>query len=128
MPDDKLIDYYSILRVPAKADLAGVQNAYAQLSSDLARRMGIDDTSAEELRRLNEAYSVLAHPELRRDYNRVFFASEIAQEEHRLKMIERRRAVMQGFLIGALVMLVAAQAVTIAYMGREQVSDFFAMF
>ena len=83
MAEAPLIDYYAILNLPPKADLLGIENAYARLSDDLAVRGGVDETAEAALERVNEAYSVLSKPELRRVYDRAFFATEIAEAERR---------------------------------------------
>ena len=35
MAEAKLMDYYAVLNLPPKADLSGIENAYARLSDDL---------------------------------------------------------------------------------------------
>jgi curved DNA-binding protein CbpA len=72
----KVVNYYAMLNLPPTADLVGVENAYARLSDEFAGRMEFDDTAVDGLRRLNEAYSVLSKPDLRREYDRVFLAAE----------------------------------------------------
>ncbi len=121
----KMIDYYAILRVPAGADLAGVENAYAQVSHELATRTAVDDTSAEALRIVNEAYSVLSHPELRREYDAEFFAADIVRQ-HRLSQLAQRRQRLAGWmLMSGLMSVIAIEAAAIAYLGRADISRFF---
>lgn len=115
----KLIDYYAILRVPATADLAGVENAYAQVSHELAARMGVDDTSAEALRVVNEAYGVLSHPEARRDYDRQYFAGEIVRAERLIKLADRRQRLAAWILYCALIGIIAAQSIAIAFLAKD---------
>jgi curved DNA-binding protein CbpA len=120
-----LIDYYAILNLPPKADLLGIENAYARLSDDLAVRGGVDETAEAALERVNEAYSVLSKPELRRVYDRAFFAREIAEAEREARSLERRRAIASGLLIGALGLVVVAQAALLTYIGFSQGTDLF---
>jgi curved DNA-binding protein CbpA len=112
-----LIDYYAILSLPPRADLMGIENAYARLSDDFARQMEVDDTSKEALVRLNEAYSVLSRPELRREYDRAFFRRELDALERQEKWAHRRRMLAEKTLLGALVGIVAAQAGVLLYLG-----------
>ena len=125
MAEKKLVDYYGVLRVPAGAELTGIEAAYARLSNEFALRMEVDETSGEALRRLNEAYSVLSHPELRRQYDSVFFATDIAREEADLKRAQRRQKLTQWLLVGALGLVVLAQAAALLYVGRGEISSIF---
>jgi curved DNA-binding protein CbpA len=111
------VDYYAILNLPPRADLSGIENAYARLSDDLAIRAAVDDTCQPALERVNEAYGVLSKPELRRVYDREFFSAEIAATERHERAIERRRALASGVLIGALGLIVVAQAIALVYIG-----------
>ncbi|MGH2632900.1 MAG: J domain-containing protein [Tepidiformaceae bacterium] len=117
MADSALIDYYAILNLPPRADLPGVENAYARLSDELARRMEIDDTSGDALRRVNEAYSILSRPELRREYDRAFFAKEIAEAERLWHSAERRRLLAGRLMMTGLVAVIAVQAGVLIYIG-----------
>jgi len=110
-----LIDYYSVLNLPPRADLMGIENAYARLSDDLARQILHDDTSKEALDKVNEAYSVLSRPELRREYDRAFFRHELEALDRQAVWQQRRRAAAQSLLIGALGLIVAAQASVLIY-------------
>jgi curved DNA-binding protein CbpA len=115
-----LIDYYAILSLPPRADLMGIENAYARLSDDLARQTEVDETSKEALVRLNEAYSVLSRPELRRDYDRAFFRRELDSLERQERWAHRRRMLAEKTLLGALVSIVAAQAGVLLYLGWDE--------
>ena len=125
MAEAPLIDYYAILNLPNKADLLGIENAYARLSDDLAIRGGVDETAEAALERVNEAYSVLSKPELRRVYDRAFFAKEIAEAERQARALERRRAIASGLLIGGLGLVVIAQASLLAYIGFSEGAGLF---
>ena len=91
MPDRTIADYYSVLNLPPHADLAGVENAYARLSDELAHMGEMDDACAEALQRLNEAYAVLSRPELRREYDSIFLAAERASEARQWRAMVRKR-------------------------------------
>jgi curved DNA-binding protein CbpA len=123
--DAPLVDYYSILNLPPRADLVGIENAYARLSDDLAVRGHVDDTVEVALERLNEAYSVLSKPELRRVYDRAFFAKEIADDERAARAATRRRNLVAGALVGALCLVVFAQAAVLVYLGVSEGADLF---
>jgi len=121
----KLIDYYAVLNLPPKADLSGVANAYARLSDDLMRIGEHDETAKEGMKRLNEAYAVLSKPELRREYDRAFFSAELQRLERETRAVERRKAMASGLLIGALGLVVAAQAAALLYMGWDSATGLF---
>ena len=124
MANAKLVDYYSILNLPHRADLAGIENAYARLSDEFAMRVEVDETSAAALRRINEAYGVLSRPELRREYDRAFFGDEFAADERKVVSHARRRDFARRVLIVALAVVVLAQTATLGYLGREYIADF----
>lgn len=121
MADAALIDYYAILNLPPRADLPGVENAYARLSDELARRMEIDETSADALKRVNEAYSILSRPELRREYDRAFFAKEIAEAERLWHRAERRRLLAGRLMMAALIGIIGVQAAVLVYIGMGHI-------
>ena len=127
MAEPKLVDYYSILNLPPKADLAGIENAYARLSDELAVRMDVDETSGVALRRVNEAYSVLSRPELRREYDKVYFVRERAIEETRVVTSARRREAMRRVLVYALSVVVVVQLVALVYIGQDEIASFLQM-
>ena len=120
MAEPALIDYYAILSLPSHADLMGVENAYARISDELARRMDVDETCKEALLRVNEAYSVLSRPELRREYDRAFFAKEIAEAERRWSRAERRRAFASKLTLSLLAGIIVVQAAVLIYFGSRQ--------
>lgn len=122
MAEANLIDYYSVLNLPPRADLMGIENAYARLSDDLARQIVHDETSKEALERVNEAYSVLSRPELRREYDRAFFRRELEALDRQAVWQQRRRAAAQSLLVGALGAIIAAQAVVLVYIGWDEAS------
>ncbi|MGI8423828.1 MAG: J domain-containing protein [Chloroflexota bacterium] len=123
MASARIIDYYAILNVPPTADLAGIESAYARLSDELAVNLREDELGAGVLGRLNEAYSVLSRPVVRRDYDRVYFSREIERESSRLRADERRRGAFRGLLIGGLLLIVAVQGAALAYLGRAELGD-----
>lgn len=125
MAKGELIDYYGILNLPPRADLMGVENAYARISDDLAKQMAVDDSSKAALNRVNEAYSVLSKPELRREYDRVFFSREIASAQKAHEALLRRKLMKERILIGALFLVVAGQGAMLAYVGWDQISTLF---
>lgn len=125
MAKGELIDYYGLLNLPPRADLMGIENAYARISDDLAKQMHVDDTSQDALKRVNEAYAVLSKPELRREYDRVFFSKEIAAAEKAAQDELRRRAWKERVLVGALLVIVAGQAAMLLYIGWDQITGKF---
>lgn len=124
MANAQLIDYYAILNLPPKADLSGVENAYARLSDELVRRSAVDETCHEALRRVNEAYAVLSKPELRRAYDKELFKDEFAALERERRATERRKAIASFLLIGALSLVVIVQAVALVYLGHDELAAF----
>lgn len=125
MANPQLIDYYAILSLPPKADLSGVENAYARLSDELVRRSAVDDTCHEALRRVNEAYAVLSKPELRRAYDRELFKEEFAAHERERRATQRRRTIASALLIGALSLIVLVQTAALVYIGHDELTQFF---
>jgi curved DNA-binding protein CbpA len=122
--EPKLVDYYAILNLPPKADLQGIENAYARLSDELAVRVEVDETSAGALLRVNEAYSVLSRPELRREYDAVYFSHERAIAERKALAAEKRREAARKLLVYALAGTVAVQMLSLAIIGRTEIVDF----
>ncbi len=120
MAESRIVDYYAVLAVPPTADLMGLENAYAHLSDELATRVTVDDSSRDALFRLNEAYGVLSKPDMRREYDRVYFSKEIATAEAAIKRVERNRRWQANLLVGALGLVVLVQAVALAYVGQDQ--------
>lgn len=120
-----LIDYYALLNLPPKADLGGVENAYARISDELVKRSEIDDTCHDALAKVNEAYSVLSKPELRRAYDREFFRNEIIEAERQLLAEARRRELMSRILVGVLALIVAVQAAALVYIGHGEATSLF---
>ncbi|MES4791702.1 MAG: hypothetical protein C4321_00780 [Chloroflexota bacterium] len=125
MSESRLVDYYSILNLPPKADLAGIEAAYARLSDDLMRQAEYDDSAREAMQRLNEAYAVLSKPDLRREYDRAFFRTELERLERETRAIERRRAIASSVLVGALGLVVAVQAAALLYLGWDSATGLF---
>jgi len=123
MAQAKIIDYYAILNLPPTADLSGIENAYARLSDELAMSMTEDSLGAEALARLNEAYSVLSLPTLRREYDKVYFSREIQRLRARKNAVARRRGVLRHALMAGLIIVIAVQGATLAYIGRDEVVD-----
>jgi curved DNA-binding protein CbpA len=121
--ETRIIDYYAVLAVPPHADLMGVENAYARISDELATRTEFDETSRDALLRLNEAYTVLSKPELRREYDRAYFSREISVAEGVAASEARRRRLFGNVLTGALLAIVLVQAVALAYVGRGLAVD-----
>lgn len=125
MAESRLVDYYSVLNLPPKADLAGIEAAYARLSSDLMRQSQYDESAREAMHRLNEAYAVLSKPELRREYDRAFFRAELERVEREARALQRRRALAGNILVGALGVIVAVQATALVYLGWESATGLF---
>lgn len=125
MAKGELIDYYGILNLPPRADLMGIENAYARISDDLAKQMVVDDTSRDALKRVNEAYAVLSKPDLRREYDKVFFSKEIAAAQREEQAALRRKLMKERILVGALLVVVAGQAAMLAYVGWDQITSAF---
>ncbi len=122
MSDAKLMDYYAVLNLPPRADLSGIEVAYARLSDDLMRQSEGDDTFHQAMQGLNEAYSVLSKPDLRRDYDRVFFRTELELLEKEARAIRRRRNFAGNLLVAGLGLIVAAQGGVLIYLGGDAVS------
>lgn len=122
MADAQVVDYYAVLNLPSDADLTGIENAYARISDELAVLGDIDDECRAALQKVNEAYSVLSKPELRRSYDSVFLAAPRALQQRRIESEVRRRIWAQRAIIAALLVIVIAQAGMLAYLGWDQVS------
>ncbi|MCA9830538.1 MAG: DnaJ domain-containing protein [Dehalococcoidia bacterium] len=122
--DTHIVDYYAVMNLPTSADLAGVDNAYARLSSELAHLGNVDGAAATALKRLNEAYGVLGRPERRRKYDEVFLARQKELELKAARAAFRRTAMMQWFVIGALGAVLVTQGIFLAYIGRDEISSF----
>jgi curved DNA-binding protein CbpA len=116
------MDYYAVLSLPPRADLSGIENAYARLSDDLMKQSTEDDTYRDAMQRLNEAYAVLSKPELRRDYDRAFFKGQLERIEREERAARRRRNMAGNALVGALGLVVAAQAGALIYLGGNAVT------
>lgn len=125
MADAKLIDYYAVLNLPPKADLSGIENAYARLSDDLMKQSVEDESYRDAMQKLNEAYAVLSKPELRRDYDRAFFRTELERIEREARAARRRRNIASNALVGALALVVAVQAGALLYLGGDAVTGLF---
>jgi len=125
MAKPRLVDYYSILNLPPKADLAGIEAAYARLSDDLMRQAQYDDSAREAMQRLNEAYAVLSKPELRREYDRAFFRAELERLEREARAAQRRRNLAGNILVAALGLVVAVQAAALLYLGWDSATALF---
>jgi len=119
----RIVDYYAVLNIPSTADLNGIENAYARLSEELARQIPEDETAAVALKRLNEAFMVLSRPENRREYDKLYFSKEIADYHAARSAARRRRTIVSSILVGSLLLLVTAQSVVLAYLGREYVAS-----
>lgn len=119
MAEAKLIDYYSVLNLPLKVDLSGIENAYARLSDDLMKHSDDDDTYRDAMQILNEAYAVLSKPELRREYDRAFFRSQLERLEREARWERRRKNLAGQVLVGALGLVVAVQAGALLYVGGD---------
>lgn len=117
-----LVDYYAVLNLPHDADLNGIENAYARLSDELALGTDLDEGYGEALKKVNEAYGVLSKPDLRRRYDSVFLAREREWAAREAQRLLRRRLFVQRIIVGALSLIVLAQAAGLAYLGREQVT------
>ncbi len=118
----KVIDYYAVLAVPPDADLVGIENAYARISSELVRQMEVDETAAEAMERVNEAYAVLSNPVARRAYDQVLFAEEFAELKRRMEREQRRERFVRMATTSVLLAIIAAQSVALAYLNWEAVS------
>lgn len=120
-----LIDYYKVLNLPHRVDLAGIENAYARLSAEYATRSEIDETSRDALFRVNEAYAVLSRAELRRAYDNEFFHDARVAAERQRKAERRRRQLTGHAMVGSLALMVVLQAGALAWVGREAAFSIF---
>ena len=75
------LDYYRILSVPIKADLAQIKRAYEDRLQQQARREYSAYAIAARKQILKQAYSVLSNPETKAEYDQGFFA-EMASESY----------------------------------------------
>ena len=125
MSDAKLMDYYAVLNLPPKADLSGIEIAYARLSDDLMKQADDDETYRQAMQRLNEAYAVLSKPELRRDYDRAFFRHELERLEKEARAAQRKRNLAGNLLVAGLALVVAVQAGALLYLGGDAVTGLF---
>jgi curved DNA-binding protein CbpA len=124
--DAKLMDYYAVLNLPPRADLSGIENAYARLSDDLMKQAEEDVSYREAMQTLNEAYAVLSKPELRREYDRAFFRGELERIEREARAMQRRRNIAGNVMVAALGLVVAVQAGALVYLGGDAVTGLFA--
>lgn len=69
--EQSFIDYYQILHLHAEADAAMVDQAYWHLARIYNAAIRTDSSAKGRLEELNEAYSVLRSPGLRRKYDQV---------------------------------------------------------
>ncbi|MGE3074339.1 MAG: J domain-containing protein [Dehalococcoidia bacterium] len=122
MAEAKLLDYYAVLSLPPRADLAGIENAYARLSDDMMKQSDDDDTYRDGMQKLNEAYAVLSKPELRREYDRAFFKGELERIEREERAARRRRNMAGNAMVAALGLVVAVQAGALIYLGGDAVT------
>ena len=125
MADARLMDYYAVLNLPPKADLSGIETAYARLSDDLMKQSVEDDSYREAMQKLNEAYAVLSKPELRREYDRAFFRAELERLEKEARAAQRRRNLAGNAMVAALGLIVAVQAGALLYLGGDAVTGLF---
>ncbi len=125
MADTKLIDYYSVLNLPPRADLSGIETAYARLSDDLMKQSQHDETFTPAMQKLNEAYAVLSKPDLRREYDRAFFKGELERLEKEARALRRRRAFAGNILIAALGLVVVVQAAFLLTLGWDSATGLF---
>ncbi|MGD9932531.1 MAG: J domain-containing protein [Dehalococcoidia bacterium] len=123
--DTQIVDYYAVMNLPSSADFAGVDNAYARLSAELAQMGNVDGAAATALKRLNEAYGVLGRPERRRKYDEVFLARQREVELKAARAAFRRTAMMQWLVIGALGTILVTQGAFLAYIGRNELASLF---
>ncbi len=123
--DSRIVDYYAVMNLPTSADLAGIENAYARLSAELAELGHVDAAASKALRRLNEAYGVLGRPERRRKYDEVFLARQRELEARAARAAFRRVAMMQWLVIGVLGAMLITQGAFLAYIGRDELSSLF---
>lgn len=122
MAEAKLLDYYAVLSLPPRADLGGIENAYARLSDDMMKQSNDDDSYRDGMQKLNEAYAVLSKPELRREYDRAFFKGELERIEREERAARRRRNLAGNVMVGALGLIVAVQAGALVYLGGDAVT------
>lgn len=125
MADARLMDYYAVLNLPPKADLSGIETAYARLSDDLMKQSVEDDSYRDAMQKLNEAYAVLSKPELRREYDRAFFRAELERLEKEARAAQRRRNLASNAMVAALGLIVAVQAGALLYLGGDAVTGLF---
>ena len=125
MAASKLIDYYAVLNLPPKADLSGIETAYARLSDDLMKQSSHDETFQPAMQKLNEAYAVLSKPELRREYDRAFFRAELERVEKEARALRRRRTIAGNMLVGVLGIVVVVQAAVLIALGGSSATGLF---
>lgn len=123
MVSKRIVDYYSVLNLPATASLEGIEGAYTRLSRELAGQISEDETAGLALRRLNDAYAILSHPEQRRDYDKVYFSKEIAELHAKEESVRRRRRITSGIIVSALGLVVIGQSAVLVYIGRDYIAS-----
>lgn len=62
-------DYYRVLQIPRGVPATEIRKAYWSLAHHYRERMHTDPVAARLMDRLNEAYRVLATPDLRHSYD-----------------------------------------------------------
>jgi len=97
----------------------GVENAYARLSNELVYRTDVDETAADALKLVDEAYAVLSIPKLRVEYDSEFFKAEIERQRRLAESAARRSRMMANLIAGSLVVLVLAEAAGLVFLARE---------
>ncbi|MDJ0815421.1 MAG: DnaJ domain-containing protein [Desulfobacterales bacterium] len=69
----KMIDYYELLEIDPKADVAGIKRAYHEKLKiwHPDKNVGNTEAAEEKTKLLNQAYSVLSDPAQRKQYDRI---------------------------------------------------------
>ena len=122
MSEAKLMDYYAVLSLPPRADLAGIENAYARLSDDLMKQSTEDESYRSAMQKRNEAYAVLSKREIPREDDRACFRGELDRIEREERAARRRKNLAGNALVAALGIVVAAQAGALIYLGGDAVT------
>lgn len=93
-------DYYDALGVPPDAAASVIKNAYRRLAFQHHPDRNSDPAAADAMKRVNEAYAVLSHPEKRREYDAM--RSQFGSTAHdRFRTAHSAQDIFNGSDIGA---------------------------
>lgn len=80
-----LKDYYAILGISSKASQQEIKDAYRELSLKLHPDRNPDGNTEEQMKDINEAYSILKDEQKRRRYDKEYNNLNLSKEENKEK-------------------------------------------